>query len=72
MSFGQVFSIRFVLYLPEWESGDKNLCTCGTLVQNSNHNPLTLSHTPFLQKDLFLKRTLESEKNMNSLNVEYI
>ena len=26
MSFGQVFFIKFVLYLPEWASGDKNLC----------------------------------------------
>ena len=25
MSPGQVFFIRFVLYLPEWASGDKNL-----------------------------------------------
>ena len=30
ISFGQVFFfiIKFVLYLPKWESGDKNLCTC--------------------------------------------
>ena len=27
MSPGQVFFIRFVLYLPEWASGDKNLCS---------------------------------------------
>ena len=27
MSFGQVFFIRFVLQLPEWESGDKTLCS---------------------------------------------
>ena len=26
MSFGQVFCIKFVLYLPKWASGDKNLC----------------------------------------------
>ena len=24
---GQVFFIRFVLYLPEWASDDKNLCS---------------------------------------------
>ena len=29
MSFGQVFffSIKFVLYLTEWASGEKNLCS---------------------------------------------
>ena len=27
MSFGQVLFIKFVLYLPEWASGDKNLCS---------------------------------------------
>ena len=25
MSFGQLFNIKFVLYLPKWASGDKNL-----------------------------------------------
>ena len=25
MSFGQEFLIKFVLYLPEWASGDKTL-----------------------------------------------
>ena len=25
MSFGQVFFFRFLLYMPEWASGDKNL-----------------------------------------------
>ena len=27
MSFGQVFFFIFVLYLPEWTSGDKILCS---------------------------------------------
>ena len=27
MSLGQVFFIKIVLYLPEWASGDKNLCS---------------------------------------------
>ena len=27
MSFGQVFFIKFVLYLPELASGNKNLCS---------------------------------------------
>ena len=27
MSFGQVLFIKCVLYLPEWSSGDKNLCS---------------------------------------------
>ena len=35
MSFGQMFFIKFVLYLPEWVGGHKNLYmyTCSTLVQ---------------------------------------
>ena len=36
MSFGQVYFIKFVLFLPEWVSGDKNLCS--TLIVWERYN----------------------------------
>ena len=36
MSFRQMFFIKFVLYLPDWTSGDKNLCS--TLVSRTISN----------------------------------
>ena len=38
MSFGQVFFITFVLYLPEWASGDKNLCSTLSDIINIVHD----------------------------------
>ena len=47
MSFGQVFFIKFILYLPEWASSDKNLyvATCTRVTHAITNKILSLMKT---------------------------
>ena len=40
MSCEQVFFIKFVFYLPEWASGDKNLCSTPSKVIQKECTPV--------------------------------